>query len=174
MSSKVSKKFIQALADSDNMKLFQTIAVKKLIDFLWPVILRFTVLMLFIPYILMLSLYIWYSHFEFEGTDGYVLKDYFKFKGQGPILKISVVIALTALCLYFIIIEVIQLWKQKFWYFLSVWNYLDLVPTLLILLQIYLDVFGVNYEESPTLKIITRSVTNLLIWLKLLYFLRIF
>jgi Polycystin cation channel len=55
-----------------------------------------------------------------------------------------------------------------------VWNYLDLVPTLLILLQIYLDVFGITYNESQTLEVITRSVANLLIWLKLLYFLRIF
>jgi hypothetical protein len=43
------------------MKLFETNVVKKLIDFIWPVVLRYTVLLLFVPYVLFLVLYIWYS-----------------------------------------------------------------------------------------------------------------
>lgn len=107
MSTKVSQKFIHELADSTNMKLFETTVVKKLIDFIWPVILRFTVIMLFIPYLIFLGLYSWYSHFEFEGTDGILLKDYIKFKSGGPTIKFLLIIALTAISAYLLILEVI-------------------------------------------------------------------
>lgn len=47
------------------MKLFETTVVRKLIEYTWPAVLKYTVIMLFIPYLTFLILYLIYIHATF-------------------------------------------------------------------------------------------------------------
>lgn len=57
---------------------------------------------------------------------------------------------------YFIFMELKQLWKSGFDYFLSFWNYLDIVPPLLLNIFIILELNGkfdlVDSGETKTLE----------------------
>lgn len=174
MNSTVCKELIQSLADSDDMRLFNTTAVKKLIDYLWPDVLKYTIIMLFIPYLLFLGLYLCYIYIDFSSTNGMLLADYAKFPNKTATIKASIMIALACISAYLLIIEMYQLFKQKWLYLISIWNYLDLLPTLLVLVYIGLDVSGLLIKEDPTLKVCIKGTQNLLIWMKFLYFLRYF
>lgn len=83
---------------------------------------------------------------------------------------------LYAFSMYFLFNELRQLWVTGFDYLKSVWNYSDLLPPLLIIVivSLKLNIFY-NKEYEPTNFLYTiHSVATLLMWVKLLYFLRIF
>lgn len=75
--------------------------------------------------------------------------------------------------MYIIANEVTELFKVGFGYFLSVWNYLDVIPPIMILLFMIFDRINyfVNYAYVRTSM---QAIMSLLIWLKFLYFLRMF
>lgn len=50
-------KLFEALADTDDMKIFETQAMMKLIQFKWPLIFEYTLKLLFFPFVCFL---IWY------------------------------------------------------------------------------------------------------------------
>lgn len=56
--------------------------------------------------------------------------------------KVSVMILLFILTVYLLLIEVVQLWKQKQEYFLTPWNYLDFIPPILLIIYMSFDVKG--------------------------------
>lgn len=84
--------------------------------------------------------------------------------------------------LYFLCIEVYQFSKDPQNYFLSLWNYLDSIPPILLMIFCPLAIMGtfdIVDEETQQRKYLNLETTmqatiNLLIWLKFLYFLRIF
>jgi hypothetical protein len=79
--------------------------------------------------------------------------------------------ALLILSLFFIMNETKQLISGGFDYLLQVWNYLDLIPPLLITAIVILNFLEMdNFPEIRTM----HAVAALLNWFKLLYFLRIF
>ena len=85
---------------------------------------------------------------------------------------------LSGLSFYLIAIEVVQLFKQGILnYMSSVWNYLDITPSILVCVYMYLEYRG-DFDDLKDLfnvyRGVMRGVLNLLVWLKLLYFLRLF
>jgi hypothetical protein len=83
--------------------------------------------------------------------------------------------------LYFLSIEVYQFSKNKEEYFLSLWNYFDFIPPILLMIFCPLAIMGtfdIAAEDGTrvylNLETTMQATINLLIWLKFLYFLRIF
>lgn len=77
---------------------------------------------------------------------------------------------------YFLTNEFRQVYKLKFNYFGSVWNYSDLLGPILIIILISFHAKNMADPEYEIPAIITtiHSVASLLLWIKFLYFLRIF
>lgn len=112
------------------MTLFETHGIKKLIEFKWPLIFEYLVKKLFIPFVLYLVLYLVLMNVVFYSEE----IGYFDYGIQGAIILMS---------LYFLGIEVYQVTNAGLSYFSSFWNYLDIVPPVLIITFVYL--FNVNY-----------------------------
>lgn len=82
---------------------------------------------------------------------------------------------------YLLLIEIRGFTKDPFGYFFQVWNYLDIVPPIMILFYLGLDYTG-YFDDLPedrveivnTEKAVMKGIMSLFIWLKLLYFMRIF
>ena len=80
---------------------------------------------------------------------------------------------------YFLSREVYQMFKKGFSYFADVWNYFDLIPPILLLIFLPLVFFGTfdevnGVKKNQTLEASIQATCSLLLWLKLLYFLRIY
>lgn len=78
--------------------------------------------------------------------------------------------------IYFLTNEVRQLFLGGLEYFKSVWNYSDLLPPMLIIITVSLKLntyYNADYNPNNIVYTI-HSVATLLMWTKLLYFLRIF
>jgi len=79
------------------------------------------------------------------------------------------------LCLfsaYFILNEIKQLFDNPLEYLSSVWNYVDIIPPVGIFTLValfFLDIKGIEEIERQI-----QAVTTFFMWLKLLYFMRIF
>ena len=78
--------------------------------------------------------------------------------------------------IYFLFNESRQIILSGLDYFKSIWNYSDILPPLLIIVIVSLKInLFYNAEFVPTTFVVTiHSLASLLMWAKLLYFLRIF
>ncbi|CDW83568.1 wd-40 repeat protein [Stylonychia lemnae] len=166
--NKNSEDFFEALSSS-KIELFANKGIQLIIDFKWPLIQKFTIQFLFLPYILYLGLYFGYSNFIFvdrfhdqetEKENWYISDK--AFFAIGPLLILF--------SLYFLIHEIYQLQRTGKRYLTSIWNYNDLIPTILIPLLVLQDFFHVKYNFVHTF----HAFTSLFMWFKLLYFLRMF
>ena len=94
--------------------------------------------------------------------------------------KLVLIALLYSLSLYFLFNEQRQLRKQKLEYFKSIWNYMDIALPVLIIVLVTFHVKELRViEEQGEYKIPSEvysvhSVCSLLMWVKFLYFLRIF
>jgi hypothetical protein len=97
-------------------------------------------------------------------------------------------VPLTGFAIYFITYETKQLIKSGISYFTSGWNYLDILPPIILLVFIPLAIAGyfdkreypdnpgvlVKNKETMPLEASLQATMSLMLWLKFLYFLRIF
>ena len=150
------------------MKLFETHAVKKLIEFKWPLIFEYTVTRLFIPFVCFLIFFLISMH-----------SSCFLPAERNELWAVGIFIGLVSFAVYLLAIEGYQLYKSGVDYFASFWNYLDIVPPVMILVFLYLALvdhyFDDNLnEDRVTVQATLQAIMSLLMWLKFLYFLRIF
>ena len=59
-------------------------------------------------------------------------------------------------------------------YFTDPWNYIDSVPPVMVLLIAIMNVLKINTQAAESIESIMKSLGSLFMWLKLLYFLRIY
>jgi len=106
----------------------------KLIEFRWPLAREFVIRKLFMPFVLFLFLNVVYMGeiYEWREYDGFFYQ---------VINKIFMGI-LIAYCVYFLGLEMYQLTNNGLSYFSSIWNYLDLIPPILLFTFIPLTVIG--------------------------------
>lgn len=83
-------------------------------------------------------------------------------------------ISLAGYGVYFCFREMTQLMKEGATYFTSIWNYLDLIPPIFIVIFIVLDLGDTFKNKNGDLEGSLQATMSLCIWLKFLYFLRIF
>ena len=143
------------------MKLFETTAIQNLIEFQWPLVLKFTIRRLFYPFVAFLILYMVYMHsvfgknltseeitvIETDGTNSTSTVYTDNSTTGTDVFRYSTIVLLLVAAIYLLLNEANQLYKQSFEYFLSVWNYLDIVPPIMLLVFITLD-FLKYFEED--------------------------
>eukprot|EP00347_Sterkiella_histriomuscorum_P017370 403349643 len=158
--------FFEAIAKTQDMDLFNSKAIRKAIEYKWPLTREYTIKKLFIPFILFLSFYLVYMNYIFymrETSDDWMLINY------------GFMVPLLFFSLYFVHNEITQLKHEGLEYLKSVWNYLDLIPPFLLMAFIPLAALGVfDNRGAPTLEACLQATMSLILWLKFLYFLRIF
>lgn len=52
---------MNALSESEDMRLFETTAIKKLIEFQWPIVKHYTIIKLLMPYLSFMVFFTIYS-----------------------------------------------------------------------------------------------------------------
>jgi hypothetical protein len=123
---------------------------------------------LFFPYMFFLLTYSLYSAWIFEKEDedsrlkvdnGWIIPD--------RILKVILLLY----SVFFLINEVIQMLKDGLQdYFNDLWNYLDLIPIIILDATLILD----WAEYFPEVQRPLLAICSLLLWIKFMYYLRIF
>lgn len=118
-------------------------------------------LRLMIPYCLYLLTFVLYTNFLYFDRD------------NNPWTQLLYTIIIVGLSIYFLFNEFVQLKDDIGGYFLSVWNYIDILPPVLALSCMAVEHFTLfdNLDDSMQY---FHSFTTFVSWLKLLYFMRIF
>ncbi|CDW75557.1 wd-40 repeat protein [Stylonychia lemnae] len=164
--------FFKALADSNDIELFSYRSIQSVIDYKWPLAREYTIKVLFIPFIFYQLTFLIYSNvfcgqFQF-GEDKY---------SDSWWIGHNVLAALLYLfSIYFLSNEIRQFYVTGIDYLSSVWNYSDILPPILIIVVVSLKLntyYNEDYEPNNFIYTV-HSVATLLMWIKLLYFLRIF
>ena len=92
-------------------------------------------------------------------------------------LKNVLLVCLVVLSLYFLGTEALQSNDSAVEYLSSPWNYLDVLPPLLIFSTMILDTLMPDAQETDgfiVFKNVTHAIIALMLWIKMFYFLRIF
>ena len=125
---------------------------------------------MFYPYCVFLAIYTGYVNFILPESLAYQDEQI-----DEPIafyyVRFSISIILFIFSIYFLGNEVYQLYKTPFCeYISSFWNYIDLVPPLMLAIINVLDIIGTNSSVQLPL----YAICSVFTWFKFLYFLRIF
>ncbi len=182
--------FFDALANCEDYELFEQTAIKKIIEFKWPLTKEYTIKKLLVPYLIFMSTYLIYMNWVYM----------MRFEPGYDMVNLVFIGVLGFFCWYFVVLELSQLRNEGLEYLTSFWNYLDLIPPFTLAVFLPLEILGYfdyregvahyiaeqrikNYfgqeAEDPTITIRTiegvlQAILSLIMWLKLLYFLRIF
>eukprot|EP00347_Sterkiella_histriomuscorum_P022786 403337167 len=155
-----------ALAETDNPEYFNKKVVQKLIEFNYPLVKEYLLKKLFYPFCVFLVIY---QFFIFEVNEK---RESEAFYGTifYPVLAVVVLFAT-----YFLSNEMVQLRNNGLEYFTDVWNYIDIIPPVGIFTISVMILMGANgveinihYQRSLI------AIISFFMWMKLLYFLRIF
>jgi hypothetical protein len=147
------------------MELFNRKVVRKIIEFKWPLAREYTIKKQLIPFLIFQLTYLVYvNEFYNVRNDSQEMLN----------VNYGLMGALALFSLYFLALEAVQLVEEKCNYFTSIWNYLDIIPPILILVFLPLVLVGTFDGQNAELEATIQATMSLIIWLKLLYFLRIF
>ena len=117
---------------------------------------------IFYPYIFFLASFSGYLNIMYEYREENALMQTINLVWQGILVAVSV---------YFLKNELSQLYNDGLEYLYSMWNYIDLIPPILILIIVFCDHFGgfgIDTDRS------IQAIATFFMWMKFLYFLRIF
>ena len=164
---KVGDDFFAALAKTEDMSLFSNTVVKAVIDYKWPLVREYTIKFLFVPFIIYLATFIVFSNV----FDGQIEAD-----ENTKRAKLALIIILYILSGYLFFSELLQIWTQRLLYFHTVWNIPDLLTPILVVVVIshHLHTDITPDYVKPSFIVTVHSFTSLFIWIKFLYFLRIY
>ncbi|CDW82835.1 wd-40 repeat protein [Stylonychia lemnae] len=156
----------KALSSTESYLIFENKAIKCLIDFNFPVVRNFLLLLLIIPFTVFHITFVVYMNVVYEKrTESLV------YETVNYILAIYQVI----MCAYFLFNEMRQVYNLGLQYLYSVWNYIDiLAPAGVAILH------GIQFAEFKQIEInqdfnrCVLAISTFLMWLKFLSTLRIF
>lgn len=163
--------FFSALADSNNMEIFESLAIRAIIESQWPTSQRAIIAWLMRPSIFFLVFIIFYTLIIFE-----TYAEQLENRSDHNTYKVTVEIyrscqaILVIFLLYFTSLEIVQMRKSIKQYFKSVWNYFDLIVIIIIMLTIILDVCDVN----PKIQRRLYAICIFVMWIKTMYYLRVY
>jgi hypothetical protein len=136
--------FFEALSKSEEMSYFDCTVIRRFIEFKWPIVNQYTKWKLFMPYLTFMITYMLYMNWIYlERNNPTYL--YYNYGCMG----------LLAICsFYFFVIEFTQLAGEGIKYMYSIWNYLDLIPPMLLMVFLPLAYKGF-FDQQTTF---TRNV----------------
>ena len=159
------KKFLVALAYIDDIEIFSVDIIRNIVMFMWGYYRKAIALWIMIPFFLYFVTYIVYATWIKRGKDegGEMWRNY------GTIDLVFCIVLLIFIA-YFIFIEIKQMIYYKIKYFTDFWNIIDICSLALNLFCIISDLAELN--STKHIPVLACSV--LLMWLKLVYFGRMF
>ena len=161
-----------ALRLTDQTEIFESEAIRAIIEYAWPVARQSIIRWMMIPSIIFLLFFIAFTAIIFSMTEDCKAKFITDelICNANEIINMSSKVIILIFLLYFLLIEIRQAFIDVQIYFSSPWNYLDLIAIFFVLFTVTLD-FMNNYIffERPLF-----AFATLIIWMRTLYYLRIF
>jgi hypothetical protein len=164
---KIGDEFFDNLARVERINMFENNIIMSIIDYKWPLVKKYTTIFLFVPFVIYLASFIVFSNvLDVQISEN---QDYRK-------TKLAFIIILYILSAYFLLTEFGQLFHKKLLYFSTVWNIPDiLVPVLvLVVISYHLKELHTADYVKPNFIVSVHTFCSFLIWIKFLYFLRIY
>ena len=162
-SGQNAAKFVSALAETDNDEIFATQQVRVLIEFLWVGYREAILKQLFYPfvvYMIMFSFYVTYLSKEHDNEFNTLF-----------VLEMFCLVVAGKVGMNFLLLEIIQMSRDKLDYFTDFWNLMDLTSLILNITYVFCELNNALAENSINL---IGSVAVLLMWIKMFYWMRIF
>lgn len=159
--------FLDQLVESESDEIFAVETIRQSILFLWDFYFYVVLQKVFLPYFIFFCFFFAYAPFVFSGENR---KEKEAIKGQNLVLALINILYSS----YALAREIWQIKSQGFTgYFISssgLWNFIDVVSSLLVIVFGLIDISGKGAEVAR----IVGSVAIFLLWMKFFYFLRIF
>ncbi len=130
LDNPLSDKFFDQLAETDQYEIFEKKVIKKMIEFNYDLVKRWTIIKLFVPFVVFQSILFVYLNVIF-GDQHYISRQ----------LDFPCQILLGIFALYFLRNEYYQLKSEGCNYLKSVWNYIDVITPLIILFLLGMNSF---------------------------------
>ena len=152
MNAPIHNLFFSQLSDSSNYDLFSNNAIRKIIDFLHPIVIKYTILVLFLPFLFYIILYLLYTDLIYSAvrpkgqaqlekdSDGNLVKEDFQLTIHYSRAHWAFIALLFVFSAYFLIFEIVQFKKHGLKYLSSIWNYIDLIPPIFVCVGLSLDI----------------------------------
>ncbi|CDW76646.1 UNKNOWN [Stylonychia lemnae] len=159
-------KIFKALSQAESYKIFENKAIMYLIDFNFPVVRNFLLLLLIIPFTIFHVSFVVYMNVIYERRS----ESQF-YENANYVLAIYHLI----MCAYFLFNEMRQIYNIGLQYLYSVWNYIDLLtPAGVVVLHCFQFAEFKEMEVDQVLNRCVLAIVTFLMWLKFLSTLRIF
>lgn len=125
----VSEKFFNMLSETPDLSLFGHRSVQAIIDFKWPLAKKYTTRMLFVPFCIYLAIFVAWSN----AFNGYIYPfDKESWFAMWVADKVLCALLYLFSC-YFLQNELRQMYMSGWAYLSSFWNYVDFLPSSLII-----------------------------------------
>ena len=120
------KKFFANLAETNQLEFFNNRAIRALVDFNYPIVKRYIVLSIVLPFISFHVLFVIYMNAIYENRNDSIHYQ-----------RVNVIFAILLLgfSVFFICMEVAQFYKQGWRYVKSFWNYIDFIAPLGVIIN---------------------------------------
>ena len=159
------KKFLVALANTEDIEVFSVEIIKNIIMFMWTYYRIAIAKWVMIPFIFYFLWYIIYATWIKKGKD-----ESSQTYGNYGRTDLAFCIILLIWFAYFIYIEIRQMLYYKLKYFTNFWNLIDISSLILNMFCVISDLCKLNTTKH--IPVLACSV--LIMWLKLVYFGRMF
>jgi hypothetical protein len=158
-----AEKFIKVLADSENDDIFATDSIRVLIRFLWDGYFKSITETLFYPFLAYFIAFVSYvTVFSAEHDNEFN----FTF-----VLEMACLVVTGKLYVHFVLLELIQGWRDGISYLFDFWNLMDVASLTLNATYIVCELN--QYLDENTINLI-GSIAVGIMWLKMFYWMRIF
>eukprot|EP00347_Sterkiella_histriomuscorum_P013502 403364473 len=158
--------FFKALAETTHYEYFMNKAIQSFIDFNYPLVQRHIVMVIVLPFLLFHAMFVCYTNLVYEHRnedDNYGSANW------------AFAIALLGFSCYFLYLEIRQMGNQGMAYLQSVWNYIDILSPLGVIVSQILQISEkLDIEINQDFQRSILALATFFMWLKILYILRIF
>jgi hypothetical protein len=165
LNTNTGARFLENLADTDDMSYYDIDIVKHIVNYQWTYYLPRIGLYIFLPFFIFFVLFLVYATYVVDKMNR-------ERDSEGNWMKTALIsgVILGLYQVFFIVIEIRQILHQGKRYFKFFWNYVDLVSIILNYLLIFLVILGGTSDFINSI----AAACVLLLWVRGFYLLRIF
>ena len=176
-NSKASQKLMLALNDVKDTKIFKSTSIQAILRYRWTDTFDYVVKRQLLPYMGFFSVYMFYAIYslarEIKWQTEYPNEPY---PTHDKVIEMCCYVPLASFGVYFLRFEYLQLRQQgtqDIWsYLTTLWNYVDLIPPILIFFVILFDWLEGNGMALNNTRYTLQAVICFFMWMKIFYFLR--
>jgi hypothetical protein len=165
LTTKEGEDFLEGLRQTDNLAYFEIDVVKDLILFQWSYFLPRIIMFLFVPFLVFFIMFILYTT--------WILDEMFSEEddnGDWHTAALVIGICVLVFQVFFIYVEIRQIFFHKLEYLKSFWNMLDIASVILNIAVVVLHLTDVREDDLNAVS----SIAVLVLWFRLFYLLRVF